>query len=130
MNLHNNTRRIIALIVIALGLCIIFLNGRHDLPTDSSRWQAVFLEDGQVYFGRLSSYNQRFALLDQVYYLKLSSGLQQGAASELGGQLNLIKLGGEAHGPEGKMYIAKDNILFVENLKDDSAVVRAISRSK
>jgi hypothetical protein len=61
----------------------------------------------------------------------VAEGLQQekvgsGTQTLSKGNLNLIKLGGEAHGPEGDMYIAKDKILFFENLKDNSTVVQAI----
>jgi len=38
----------------------------------------------------------------------------------------LIKLGNEIHGPADSMIITKDHILFIEQLKDDSKVVRAI----
>ena len=125
---HNkNLYRLLAAIF-AVILVFIYTNHQNALPTDSSKWQAVFLSDGQVYFGKLRNYNNRFATLDQVYYLKFSEGLQQARANgEASPQLNLIKLGGEAHGPEGKMYIARDKIMFVENLRDNSKVAQAIT---
>ncbi|MBX4206360.1 hypothetical protein KW784_01050 [Candidatus Parcubacteria bacterium] len=129
MNPPNKSKILILVaLLIVLGSFLAYRESR-DIPADSSKWQAVFLEDGQVYFGKLSSYNSRFALLDQVYYLKISGGLQQGSAGDPAGQLNLIKLGGEAHGPEGRMYVAKDKILFIENLKGDSRVVQAITNN-
>ena len=130
MNYHNNPKVKIAACLVALGIVITICFWRsRDIPADNTRWQAIFLTDGQVYFGKLANYNSRFAVLDQVYYLKFSEGLQQGKASLLAGQLNLIKLGGEAHGPENKMFVAKDKILFIENLKNTSLVVQAITSS-
>jgi hypothetical protein len=104
----------------------------NDLPSGlADKWQAVFLTDGQVYFGKLENDNSRYVDLQNVYYLKFAEGLQGESASasvnsSSGQNLNLIKLGGEAHGPEDEMYIAKDKILFFENLKSTSPVVQAI----
>lgn len=127
---HNNKIRITAFLIAFLGVAS-FVYHRNSVPTDSSKWQAVFLTDGQVYFGKLGNYNSQFVLLDQVYYLKFSQGLQEGNANNISNrELNLIKLGGEAHGPENQMYIAKDKIQFIENLKDTSSVVQAITNHK
>ena len=131
MNYHNKGFKAGALLLLAILLATLFLWGKRDIPADSSRWQAVFLTDGQVYFGKLRNHNDRFALLDKVYYLKFSQGLQQSYGNNPGSsQLNLIKLGGEAHGPENRMYISKDQILFIENLKENSAVVQAILNNR
>jgi hypothetical protein len=103
------------------------------LPSELSEWQAVFLEGGQVYFGHLEDHNQKFYKLANVYYLKYGTSLQQdvpnsdSAAPEQ--KLNLIKLGGELHGPENLMYIVKDKVMFVENLKASSPVVQAIKKT-
>ena len=44
--------------------------------------------------------------------------------------MSLIKLGEELHEPEDLMIINKDNILFIENLKADSKIVKAIVESQ
>lgn len=131
----NNKKLLITLAVLAVILGVFCIYKRtHDLPRAlSGKWQAVFLDDGQVYFGRLSASNARYAVLREVYYLKVTGALQQGdgisgALSEK--SLNLIKLGGEAHGPENEMYISKDKILFIENLRSDSNVLKAISTAR
>ena len=92
-------------------------------PTVSSTaWQAVFLTNNQVYFGKLTDDTVSYVSLTDVYYLRTASDLtQNGAAS-----LNLIKLGGELHGPEDVMHIPKSNILFWENMKPTSQVVETI----
>ena len=99
-----------------------------DFPTTSGgAWQAVFLTNNQVYFGHLVNYDRTYALLRNVFYIQVSSS--QNLQPETPGaapQLNLIKLGGELHGPEDAMFIPKDKILFWENMKADSQVVKAI----
>ncbi len=93
-----------------------------------SEWQAVFLTNGQVYFGHLAKEDSQYPELEEIYYLQMGQSLQaekeETEAAPAG--LNLIKLGDELHGPQDKMIINRDHILFWENLKDDSRVVDAI----
>ena len=95
--------------------------GFPEVPQD--KWQAVFLESGQVYFGRMKDTGGNYVTLSNVYYLKEASDLTQS-------NLNLVKLGGELHGPEDTINIRKDSISFWENMKDTSRVVQTIAGSK
>lgn len=100
-------------------------------------YQAVFLTNGQVYFGNLTGIGGEYAELTNIYYLQVQSQPQtsgdQAAASQVNdtnSQVSLTKLGSELHGPTDKMNIAKDQILFWEDLKNDSSVVKAITEHK
>ncbi len=100
------------------------LQSRAAFPAASAeKYQAVFLQSGQVYFGRLSDTSGDYVTLSDVYYLKEASELTQS-------NLNLVKLGGELHGPEDTIYIRKESITFWENMKDTSRVVQSIQGSK
>ncbi len=92
-----------------------------EIPTD--KYQAVFLEGGQVYFGHMKDVGGDYVTLSNVYYLKEASELSQS-------NLNLVKLGGELHGPEDTIHIRKDAISFWENMKDTSRVVQSIADSQ
>ncbi len=92
-------------------------------PVPASKWQALFLTGGQVYFGKLSDVGNGYVTLSNVYYLKSASELEQS-------NLNLVKLGGELHGPEDTIYIRKESISFWENMKDSSRVVQSIESAK
>jgi len=88
---------------------------------DSSIYQAIFLTNDQIYFGRLKNISSDYLILSDVYYAKVN---ENGAGQ-------LVKLGeGEPHGPRGEMIINKNQILFWENLKPDSPVVKAIKQRK
>lgn len=87
-------------------------------------WQAVFLSNNQVYFGKLQNDGPNYVTLTDVYYLRQASDLDQSQSSA--SNLNLIKLGGEVHGPEDTIYLPKASILFWENMKDTSRVVQTI----
>lgn len=107
----------------------------------ASEWQAVFLSNGQVYFGKLKNVNTNYPTLEDVYYLQVQNVPIQPAqpATEQEGvqpaeqtqqQLILVKFGTEMHQPMDKMYINKDHILMFEDLSQTSAVVEAISGYK
>jgi len=88
----------------------------------SGEYQAVFLDNGQVYFGKLDQSDEDFFVLTNVFYL------QSGVAVTETASLSLTKLGAEAHGPEDRMKINVDHILFIEDMKSDSKVVKAIQQ--
>jgi hypothetical protein len=87
---------------------------------DRSAYQAVFLTNGSTYFGKLQSQGEEWFLLGDVFYLTASD---QSAPQ-------LIKRGSEAQGPKDPMIIPREQILFIENLRDDSDVVKLIKRFK
>ena len=94
-------------------------------PISSGEYQAVFLDNGQVYFGKLEQSAGEFYELTDVYYMRTGS-----AALDEISNLSLTKLGNEAHGPEDKMLINTDHIIFIEDMKSDSKVVEAINAHK
>ncbi|HUT22409.1 MAG TPA: hypothetical protein VMX18_03325 [Candidatus Bipolaricaulota bacterium] len=112
------------ILIIVAGAAYFFIYRRGFNKSD---YQAVFLTNGQVYFGKLTNKNASYVLLKDIYYLQLKEPLQeQQAGSETTPDLSLIKLGNELHGPMDRMEINKDHVLFIEDLQDDSKVVTAI----
>lgn len=99
------------------------------LALGASKYQAVFLSNNQVYFGKLSSPKSDYPVLRDIFYLQVTQQLQPGEANQANG-VQLVKLGNELHGPIDEMKINKDQILFIEDLKPDSQVVKAIEAFK
>lgn len=100
---------------------------------DSNKYQAVFLTNGQVYFGKIDTLNTNGYKLQDIYYLQVQNGVQPDTtktADSKDQNLSLAKLGKELHGPEDTMYIESKQVLFWENLKDDSQVVKAIKQDQ
>lgn len=93
------------------------------------KWQAMFLTNGQVYFGHLKEVNKDYVKMADIYYLQVSQQLQP-SSSQSQQQISLVKLGNELHGPEDMMYVPKTQIVFWENMKNDSTVVQAIDALK
>lgn len=93
--------------------------GRYDKKDfiDPDAYQAMFLTNDQIYFGRLKTISSDYLILSDVYYVKIN---EEGAGQ-------LVKLGAiEPHGPKDKMTINREQVLFWENLKFDSPVVKTI----
>ena len=137
MEEHTNTRSSGSLVTLAVAILLILLAGwlfffvRDSIPTSS--YHAVFLSNNQVYFGKLSGKNAKYVRLSDIYYLQLRQPLQDQQRADAQNQapdLTLIKLGNELHGPEDKMDINQEQVIFIEELKDDSRVVQAIQNFK
>ncbi len=92
------------------------------------RYQAVFLSNGQVYFGKIKNINSGFYILEDIYYFRYGDVEQAQEERALKTDISLIKLGEELHGPEDRMIIRRDKVLFWENLRDSSKVVEAIKK--
>jgi len=99
----------------------------------SKEYQAVFLTNGQVYFGKVSKVDSSYVKITDIYYLQVQQTVQpkdSTASSANNQQVSLAKLGGELHGPEDVMYVSRQQVLFWENLKNDGKVAKAISDYK
>lgn len=104
---------------------------------DTSKYQAVFFTNGQVYFGKLQPFNDENMKLTDIYYLQSQESATDATDSKNPQEtstdqnnVQLIKLGDEIHGPEDEMIISKDQVLFYENLKTDGKVAQSIEKFK
>ena len=125
------TKKIILKVVFALVVAVIVLSavfgiGKLVMNRSRSGYYAVFLSNGQAYFGTISNENERSLELHNVYYIQKNPDAAQAAPNDL----TLLKLGNEVHGPEDMMEIYKGQIIFIEKLKSDSKVVKAIQNYK
>lgn len=97
----------------------------------TNEYQAVFLNNGQVYFGKVTSLNKDYLTLTNIFYLQSSSTSTTSSPqpSSSKNNLTLVKLGvNELHAPQDKMIINQSQVSFWENLKDSSKVVTAIKQ--
>ena len=114
---------VIVAVVVALLLVVMWQTGL--LSKTSSGYQAVFLTNDQVYFGKVSRPTAQYVKLTDIYYLQINQQLQPPSEPSMQ-RLLLVKLGNELHGPTDEMRINRDHILFMEDLKDSSEVVMKI----
>jgi len=115
----------IAIVILGIGAGgYLFLNRSQ---IDSSKYQAVFLTNGQVYFGKLHDYYTDRPYVTEVYYIQAPS---DGNTASTDTNQQLVKLGSEVHAPHDTLILNKPSILFVENLTDDGKVAQLIEQSK
>lgn len=105
----------------------------HDTGIDASKYQAVFLTNGEVYFGKLQSFTPDYMKLTDIFYLKSQASDAAGSVNpqrsdSASGDVQLIKLGNEVHGPQDEMVITKSQILYFENLKTTSTVAKTMQK--
>lgn len=121
-----------ALILAALSLWLATGNFKNNesRQLNTGRYQAVFLTNNQVYFGKITNFDSKNVVLTDVFYIE-TPNQSQGNTSQANANYNLRKLGvNELHAPEDKMVISREQVIFWENLKDNSQVVTKIQEYK
>ncbi len=102
-------------------LAAFFFTQWWDFTTPSlgrAHYQAVFLVNGQTYFGRYYDRLGAYAKIEDVYYLQQTAAADPNAAPDT----KIVRRGRELHGPSSRMLIPKTAILFVEDLTDASPI--------
>lgn len=121
----------VVVLLLTASLALARLNANtpdESKSVSTSQYQAVFLNNGQVYFGNIKNINARFIDLQNIYYLTQSNtGNQQNASSDY----TLVKLGcQQIHYPDDKMMITREQVTFWENLNKDGKVAKSIEEFK
>ncbi|MGI8794200.1 MAG: hypothetical protein ACR2H3_13675 [Acidimicrobiales bacterium] len=126
---------LLALLVgLALGIGGGLLFGGDDLTgsddpfagqIDRNSYQAVILANDRVYFGRISNANSDFYKLEDAFFLRESR-----PDAEAEPVRALLEVNREIHGPRNEMLIRKSEVVLVEDLADDSPILREIKRQK
>jgi hypothetical protein len=112
----------IAVLAVVLGATV----DPSALPfTGNEKVSAVFLLDGQAYFGHLEDvpWSDTVRLTD-VYYLDDA----RRTTTDL--PVGLLKRGSELHEPADGMRIRRDKVLVIERVSLDSPVARAIEAQR
>ncbi len=118
---------IVAALIVIIGLGFFLkLSFGHGGAARSGLY-GVFLDNGQVYFGTIAQEDQKVLRLENIYYIQLKDTTTQDTSQ---GDVSLLKLGNELHGPEDWMEINPEHVLFVERLKSDGKVAQAIASYK
>ncbi len=116
---------LMAILLVALIVYAVSAPGKKESSfVDSSKLQAVFLNTGQVYFGNVTSMNDKYIVLTNIYYLQTAGNGQ--ATTNANSSVSLVKLGCELHEPYDKMVINQDQVTFWENLQDSGQVATAV----
>lgn len=101
---------------------------------NSNPWYAVKLVDGEIVYGKITDINTDPLVIESVYYnydQKIGGNdSEQKKAINEAGDLRLVKRGNETHGPDGKLQVFRAQVVFMENLRADSGVLRVIEENE
>jgi hypothetical protein len=135
---------VLVIVIAAVGVAGWFLmpRGDSDIATTiaTDKYQAVFLSNGQVYFGKLSIVNGDFMKLTNVFYLERQLTAENNGttteettdqtAANGDNNFQLLKYSDVLYGSEDAMIISKDDIIRYENLRSDGVVAKAIANRR
>lgn len=116
---------LVGVAILIVGIALIFTRSGSDNENkfvNTSDYQAVFLNNGQVYFGNIQDLNSSYVRMTNIYYLTQGSGSSSNNYS-------LVKLGcQQIHDPLDQMIINRDQVTFWENLNANGKVVSSIKQ--
>ncbi|MGH9446330.1 MAG: hypothetical protein ACRD3O_11475 [Terriglobia bacterium] len=112
----------IALAVLAAGF--VGLHRSNDPPKFSTTYQAVLLDNSQVYYGKLSRLGTNFPEMTDVYYIVRVQDPKTKQVKNV-----LVKRGKELHAPAETFFDAR-HIVMIEPVGPNSEVARLIAQSK
>ncbi len=117
---------ILAVAIVLIGLLVFLAFGTKNTNeyklVDTNKLQAVFLNNGQVYFGNIRAINSQYYNLVNIFYLQSSN-----SASKTNTNVTLVKLGCELHAPLDQMIINTSSVTFWENLSPNGQVSKAVA---
>jgi hypothetical protein len=131
MNQKTPSRLATVFALACVGAAFLALTGCGK-PSFSTDYQAVFMDNGQVFFGKLSNGGGDYPLLKEVYYIgRQATPAVQASKDQASPEVKniLIKRGNEWHGPD-YMYINKQHIVVIEPVSPKSRVATLITEAK
>jgi len=116
-----------AIIVVgAFLLTLWFIRGGTGQVIDKTSYQVVYMSNGQAYFGKLQNVSGQFLTLASPF----SAQNPQQDSSDTNAAVPLVPVTEQVYGPENSIALRSENVLFWQNLRDDSKVTQAIKNQK
>lgn len=111
----------ILLAAILLGLALFLTMSTTAIQRDT--YQLVKLSNGETYIGKLANTNGDFLTLNDAYHHTTEAGEAEGENSNI----TITKLSATVAKPEDTIHIAKEQIMYWENLQEGSKILDAIT---
>ncbi|HTG58333.1 MAG TPA: hypothetical protein VMG63_02840 [Terriglobia bacterium] len=94
-----------------------------DIKFDTA-YQAVLLDNGSVYFGKLQGAGTQYPVLTDVYYVQSQVNQETKEVKNI-----LIRRGNEWHAPD-RMFLNARHIILIEPVGPNSKVAELIAQDK
>ena len=114
--------------ILAVALIVLLYIGapREQGYVNKDDEQAVLLQNGKVYFGKIHTVNKEYVELQQVFYYPNASAPADLETPQH--TISVVKMGCEPHAPTDRMVINHDQIVYWENLQPNGQVSKAIQQ--
>lgn len=98
---------------------------------DTSKYQVVYLVNGQAYFGKLQNTGGDFLVLKSPYIAQSVENTDKDSNTSTGStQTTILKVTDQVYGPDDSIAIKSSQVAFWQNLRDDSKVTKAVNSQK
>jgi hypothetical protein len=114
----------VALLVFSGGLTACERGHRHQGPEITTPYAAILLDNGQVYYGKLTNAGSNFPELTDVYYIQSQANQETKAVTSV-----LVRRGNEWHGPD-RMFLNQRHVILIEPVGTNSKVAQLIEADK
>lgn len=127
----RRTMLIVVVVLVLLALATVSLLKPKTERIDTGKYQVVYMASGQAYFGKLRNTEGAYLVLDTPYTaqdVKPPTAEGEDAEVETPAQSSttLLKVSSQQYGPTETISLKSDQVLFWQNLRDDSKVSQAI----
>ena len=116
----------VLIIIIGAVIAAAFLLPKGE-RVNSSGYQVVYMTSGQAYFGKLKNTSGSYLVLDTPY---TAQDVKPEGEEKVQTSTTLVKVIQQQYGPTESMSLKSDQVLFWQNLRDDSKVTEAIKNAK
>jgi hypothetical protein len=96
------------------------------IPALRAPYQAVFLANGQTFFGRYYERIGAYVKIDDAYYIQQVPDPDPSKPP----LTRIVRRGSELHGPERSMLVPRTTVLFVEDLSDSSPIAEYLAQDQ
>jgi len=122
---HRIVRNVAVAVLVFLSALLVTQWWDFTVPAfGRAHYQAVFLTDGHIYFGRYYDRIGAYAKIEDSYYLQQTQASDASAPADT----RLLRRGNELHEPATRMLLPKSAILFIEDLADASPIAQFMQR--
>lgn len=114
----------LAAAVIVLAMEVVRMKRIDNPPKFNTPYQAVLLDDGQVFYGKLSRLGSGYPEMTSVYYVVRTTDPQTKQTKNV-----LVKRGKEWHAPTATYFNAR-HVIMIEPVSPNSEVAKLISEAE
>lgn len=120
----NKTISVMSICLAAAVIILVSACTAGNPPAFNTAYQAVLLDNGQAYFGKLSRLGTAFPEMTDVYYIVNKEDPETKTVKQI-----LVKRGKELHAPAETFFDAR-HIVMIEPVGEDSEVAKLIAKSE